>query len=186
MAAATLAQYASAKCCHQIKSIQLQIRKITNKRTMEQKPTYQGKKPFCELYLPFSCSENYKNKFWFFFFYFSKILSRKSVAFSTKHKHLTLIYPSKSGKKKTHSDTFPNSLDLIIVCPTLTWKIHIAIKYSPLLTFNRTGAIRASGFLVIFKFDRFLLTRSCHTCCAVFSFCRYVHVHSLFIFLLFK
>lgn len=153
---------------------------------MEQKPTYQGKKPFCELYLPFSCSENYKNKFWLFFFYFSKILSRKSVAFSTKHKHLTLIYPSKSGKKKTHSDTFPNSLDLIIVCPTLTWKIHIAIKYSPLLTFNRTGAIRASGFLVIFKFDRFLLTRSCHTCCAVFSFCRYVHVHSLFIFLLFK
>lgn len=117
---------------------------------------------------------------------FSKILSRKSIAFPTKHKHPTLIYPSKSGKKNTHSDTFPNSLDLIIVCPTLTWKIHIAIKSSPLLTFNRTGAITASGFLVIFKFDRFLLTRSCHTCCTVFSFCRYVHVHSLFIFLLFK
>lgn len=79
------------------------LEKLQNKRTMEQKPTYQGKKPFCELYftfLSFSCSENYKNKFWLFFFYFSKILSRKSIAFSTKHKHLTLIYPSKSGEKK--------------------------------------------------------------------------------------
>lgn len=75
------------------------LEKLQNKRTKTHLPR-QKAFLWVVLYLSLAVKIINKNKFWLFFFYFSKILSRKSIAFSTKHKHLTLIYPSKSGEKK--------------------------------------------------------------------------------------